>query len=798
MKYNIVVVFILLFFSTVKAQNCSLTLSGIVEDFHEKTPIENATVFIKNANKYAVTDTQGKFRITNICSGKITIEVAHLACETQVLTFHIRKNTYKVINLEHHEEELEEVNIKGSNNTKVKTAQVTSIKTKTIEKYSSLSLGDALKEVSGVSSLNTGSTIVKPIINGLHSSRVLINVNGVRLQDQEWGIEHAPNIDINSVGSISVIKGANALEFGGDAIGGVIVANPERVIVKDTLYGKTMITQQTNGLGISVSSELHKSFVNGWFVSGNASLKRFGDAKAPDYYLTNTGLHSKAFAVNGGYKKFEQGFNVYYSYITNKLGILKASHIGNVADLVGAINSGNPLVIDDFSFTINNPKQKITHQIAKGLFYKRFKGLGKLDMQYDYQNNHRFEYDIRRSSSDNSRAAVDLLLKTHSAATNFKFDANSERVYKVGISARYQNNFANPSTGVRRLIPDYDKCDAGVYALVNLTFNDYLVNVAARYDVSYYNAKKYYYKSRWNDLGYNTDFSDIILSEVGVQYLTNPTFTYHNVSASAGVTYQFNENNSILINYGLANRAPNPSELFSDGLHHSAARIELGDLRITSEFSHRIGTTYTFSNEAFKTVLEGFFNKINNFIYIEPTGVEYTIRGAFPVYTYKQTDAVMWGLDATLRYIINKNWQFENKSAYIYGSDAVKNRPLIDIPPFKTENSIQYTNKKWYNFSSKLTSEFVGKQNRYPNNNFNAYISTTNSYVLVDISSTPKAYHLLNFSSDVQFNVSKAKLEVGFLVNNILNTSYRNYLNRLRYFANDLGRNFIIKLKINY
>ncbi|KKM72261.1 hypothetical protein LCGC14_1422330, partial [marine sediment metagenome] len=44
----------------------------------------------------------------------------------------------------------------------------------------------------------------------------------------------------------------------------------------------------------------------------------------------------------------------------------------------------------------------------------------------------------------------------------------------------------------------------------------------------------------------------------------------------------------------------------------------------------------------------------------------------------------------------------------------------------------------------------------------------------------------------------KSDLTVGFGITNILNTSYRNYLNRLRYYADDLGRNFTLSLKLNY
>jgi iron complex outermembrane receptor protein len=65
-----------------------------------------------------------------------------------------------------------------------------------------------LTEIAGVSSLKTGSSVVKPVINGLFGSRVPVINNNVRLEDQEWGTEHAPNFDVNAAGKITVIKGA--------------------------------------------------------------------------------------------------------------------------------------------------------------------------------------------------------------------------------------------------------------------------------------------------------------------------------------------------------------------------------------------------------------------------------------------------------------------------------------------------------------------------------------------------------------------------------------------------------------
>lgn len=780
-------------------ENCTYTFIGEVKDFHDGTPMSGATVFIETRNTYVVADINGKFSIKNLCSGNLVLEISHIGCDTKRIEVNINGDTYKEINMEHHIEELNEVKISGTTGVRLsKTSQETALKTSDIERFSSLNLGDALKQVSGVSSINTGNAIVKPVINGLHSSRISVITNGVLLQDQEWGIEHAPNIDLNAAGSINVIKGANALAYSGDAIGGVIVLKPANISLKDSLYGKTIVSGQTNGRGYNLTSTLTKTWEKGWFVNGQTSLKRFGDFKAANYNLTNTGSRALGFNLNGGYKTFEKGFNVNYSYLNNEIGILRSAHIGSINDLVDAINSQQPIVIEDFSYDINSPRQEITHQIFKAEFYKRFKRFGKLQVQYDFQNNQRFEFDIRRG--DDNKPAIDLNLKTHSLRTNLKLDANNRVTYEFGISARYQNNFADPSTGVRRLIPDYDRYDFGVFAIsnINLNTNTYL-DLGLRYDFNRIDAKKFYRTSRWEERNYNQDFSNIIIEEIGNQILVNPVYNFHNVAFSSGLSHKINGQHSILFNYALAQRAPNPSELFSEGLHHSAARIELGDLRIEQETSNRFSGTYQMATSKLALNIDGYINHIKDFIQIIPFGTEQTIRGAFPVWNYEQIDAMLFGIDVTANYELSKNWTINNKSSFIKGRDIDAKTALIDIPAFKTVNILGYANKKWLNLNASLESEWIFEQNDFPDFNFETLNPTTQQMVLVDISTPPPAYHLLHFRSDITMPLSeKTNLNLGLTVSNIFNTSYREYLNRLRYFADDLGRNVMLQVKLNY
>ncbi len=801
MVMRLLALFILLItFLVGHSQECDYTFLGEIKDFHDNTPIVDATVFIQNLNKYTTSDVYGKFKIEKLCNGPLKLVISHVACETKTVSFMINGDQFETITLEHHTRELDEVAIKTEAiRRETNAAQETTVDSKTLRRYSNLSIGDALEEVPGVSSLKTGNSIVKPVINGLHSSRILIMNNGVRLQDQEWGVEHAPNIDINSANQLTVIKGSGALAYGGDAVGGVVVVKPSRVIVKDTLYGRTVFGGQTNGRGYNITSSLNKNYSSGWFGHIQSSYRRSGDFQTPDYNLSNTGLESFGVSTRFGKKSFESGFEVYYSFLNNEIGILRAAHIGNLLDFERAINAGQPIRIEDFTYDINVPKQDVKHHLAKVNYYKRFQNFGKVSLQYDYQNNRRQEFDVRVGDRRNI-PAVDLILQTHSILADVNLDSNLDRKYNFGIVARYQDNFADPDTGVRRIVPDYDKYDFGAYITTEWQLSDDLIaDAGVRYDFNRIDAKKFYLRSNWEDRGYDEDFQNLIIEEFPTQFLTNPVFNYHNFSASIGGKYSISDNHKAMLNFSHANRPPNPSELFSDGLHHALARFEIGDLRFNQEIANRISASYNYTNSKFNFLAEVFYNRIDDYIFLRPDNSDLSNRGYFAVWIYEQTNAELFGIDINATYDITPQIQYNHKSSFIKGYDLKTDLPLIDIPPFSTTNQIRYYNEKWNNFSASLKSEWVLEQNEFPNFNYTVINQLTEEEFEIDISTPPPAYHLLHFYSDATFNFKgKTSLNVAFGINNIFNSSYRNYLNGLRFFADDLGRNFTLQLQLNY
>jgi iron complex outermembrane receptor protein len=115
--------------------------------------------------------------------------------------------------------------------TTARAQQVTGIRkelsARDLEQTKGFSLAEALSRVTGVAMLQTGATISKPVIHGLHGNRILTINNGVRQEGQQWGNEHAPEIDLFIAGRLTVIKGVDELRYGSDAIGGVILVEPK-------------------------------------------------------------------------------------------------------------------------------------------------------------------------------------------------------------------------------------------------------------------------------------------------------------------------------------------------------------------------------------------------------------------------------------------------------------------------------------------------------------------------------------------------------------------------------------------
>lgn len=784
-------------FALTNAQQ-AYAVEGTVQDFHDKTMLENAVVQLGDFS--VRTDKNGKFSFGKIPAGKYVLIAEHADCNDYTENIGVTQDMHLKITLEHHIEDIETVTVHGSHRNNgsmvVKTIDQSAISRNITE-----NLGNLLTHISGVNVLKTGNNIAKPIIHGLYGSRVAILNNGVKLAEQEWGVEHAPNVDVNNFEHIDVIKGASALKYGSGAVGGVVVLQPQVLPKKDTIMGLVSLSGISNGKGGDLNVKVAKTWTNGWAVKTNGSFKKLGDLEAPDYGLMNTGLESSGFNFGVQKMTFNKGFSFDYYLTKSSVGILRSSHVGNSEDLRLALTSPAPIYQRDFSYDIDNPRQDIEHHIAKISAYQRFKDFGKITATYSLQYNHRKEFDIRRGEELSKKPALDLELITNDLNIDHIIERRKWNL-ESGVNAGYQNNYSNTQTEARRLVPNYDRYYAGIYSVLKYKMVPTLdLELGGRYDFDHYEVTKWYDLSDWNRL-YASDYSDFVVRVNQNRILTKPSLSYNNISANAGIVYRPSPYFDLKFNYARVSRSPNVAELFADGLHHSAAIIERGDLRIKSE----TGNQFNLVADVRADFLKGLNVSVNpylfytrNFINEIPSGYQNTQwGGAFVVYKYEQIDAKMYGVDLDVQLKITDHLGYKGSASYVYGQDLTHDVPLIMMMPPNFNNALEFSKKEWKNFYFNIGNNTYLKQTRFPVYNvpIRLFDSDGNAYNQeVDISTPPGGYSLWNLQAGV--GLSK-NFGIDFSVRNVFNKSYRDYLNRLRFFSDEMGRNFILTLKYQF
>ena len=764
-KWSFVLIFIFFTLLTFGQDKCNIYFSGNIFDEHDGTPLAFSSVEIMELSTGVLTDTNGFFHFKNLCPGIYNLKIIHLDCDTLITLVNLEDSKVKNFYLEHHTEELQEIIIayekaleKPSQNTQI-------LEQKDIELNNEKDLGSILNRLEGVSILQTGSNTSKPIIDGLHSNRILIIQNNVRFVGQDWGTEHAPEIDPSEGNEILVIRGAGTVQYGVDAMGGVILLNPAPLPKQPGIRLKAQLVSATNGglvgTGLTVEGSLKKITNLGWRIKG--SFRKSGDQHAPDYNLSNTGYQQGNTSIALGYNKFKWGLQGYYSLFSKTNGILKAAHIGNLTDLQNAIGADTPLIVLPFTYAIEAPKQSTIHHIIKSNAYFRVNEMLKLNLQYAAQINQRQEYDIRRISSDN-RPSLDLNLNQHSLDANLEHFLSDKIAGTAGISYNYTINTNIPGTGVRPLIPNYSNQNTGIYIFEKWSNKHMELDAGFRYDYTRFNAKK---RDRNNNL-------------------IDSVFNFNNFSGSLGWQYAKKDHFYAKINIGFATRNPNAAELFSEGLHHGTASLEQGNTSLKPEKG--LKTTYSIDFFPIKSLtlsFGGFFNYLRDYIFLEPQPeLVLTIRGAFPQYFYKQTSANIYGCNGSIKYE-HKNWlDILVKGEALWGKDHNTDDWLYYMPQNSLLTAINFhhdINKKIV-FESAVSYTYTFRQRNFPK-----------SFDFID---PPSGYSMLEWSIYLTQKLSKHSLQYGVVFENLTNTSYRSYTDKLRYFSDLPGFNCLFK--VNY
>ena len=769
LKTKIAFSLILVFLTFIgKTQECTLSIQGKVIDQKTKKSIEFANVYLEKTLQGTSSDSLGFFNLSSVCPDNYHLVISHIGCETTELFFKLKKDTVITIELDHSSHLLNEVAVEEDGRT-LSLSESSTIGEKKISENANQNLAGMLENLSGVSVLKNGNGIGKPVVQGLYGNRLTILNNGIAQSGQQWGVDHSPEIDPLVATHIHVIKGVGALEYMGSNLGSYILIEPEHIEKEPHLHGKATYFYETNGKGNGVNLQLkqHSKWF-AWKISG--TLKKRGDLNTPDYFLTNTGSEEGNVAIQLE-KEFSKKWksSLYLSSFNSNIGILRGSHIGNLTDLETALNREEPFFTEDvFAYKIQAPKQRVNHQLLKWKNNYQFSEKQWLEVVYATQFNKREEFDIRRGDRTDE-PALSLEQKSHFFETKFTRYLSDSLKLKAGIQYNRTENLNLPETGVLPLIPDYFSNEYGVFGLLSKDWEKLKIETGIRYDLE---ERKV------------ATISNTVPRKV-VRYATK----YNNLTLHFGGNYSFSKHNKLAYNIGAASRNPEVNELYSNGLHQGVSGIEEGDVNLKKENSLKHSLSFeTVQKEKLSIKLLGYYQQIEDYIYLAPQDeVRLTIRGAFPLFNYEQTNALIYGADLNASYEINRSFSGVVTYSFIKGRDETNNTPLINIPSSSIRGELHYevpVARGFENVEFQLNVKHVTQREE--------------EIEALDFVAPPEAYTLLGARISAEKQLKKLRLNFFVSITNLTNVEYRDYLNRQRYFADDLGRNTVFGVVVKF
>ncbi len=778
MRFLLTLLGLIAFVHGIHAQACNITLRGSITDINTGTALAFASVLLQGAERGVASDNQGRFELDKLCSGTYTIMISHIGCApyTQLLT--LQRDTILTIVLDHSDIELHEFELVESAPYNAMLTRIEVGKSQ-LEVTSGKQIAELASLIPGMRLSTTGSNIAKPVFKGLSGNRVMVLTNGIRQEGQYWGGEHAPEIDSYIASSLAVVEGVDALRYAPDAIGGIILVEPPSVFGESKkLAGEAQTALQSNGMGGSAAASLSgKPFINHHlYYRLQGSVKGLGDIKTSEVWLTNTGIkeHNGSFALGYKFKKWE--VETFLSIFNQEFGLYRYSHLGNLTDLYEVLLGRSQPDTLGFSRSINRPRQVVLHEVFKTSLKYEIDSRSKLEFTYARQYNRRSEYDVHvgfnPSPETLSRPQLEYGLTSHLSEAIWHYKLGHLSGNAGGTGLWRQNNFRG-----RNFMPSYKNSSVGFFATQTATFDAWKLNYGLRYD--------------W----YSAEIFEPVAST------DNPlNLGFEGLAAAVALQRELPEG-SIIISAASQWRNPAVNEMYSSGLHHGAGGIEEGNPNLRSERSYNLSAGVRQSWGGHQLHGIAYVNFINDFIYLDPTTIELTIRGAFPRYDYRQADALYTGFDLKYEGKWSSKWNGTASASLLWAENITKNAFFIGVPAHRFDAALSYQFNDMRKFKTPFVSingSYTMRQYRepelFPFETVFGESPNTPLPVSFDFAPAPDAYFLLGASAGVRF----AKSTLSVSVENALNTAYRDYMNRFRYFADEPGINFLIRFKQSF
>lgn len=652
---------------------------------------------------------------------------------------------------------LPEVTVQTRRTVPVTTAANTSVNTAALRAALGSSISELLSGITGISTLSSGATTSIPVLHGMYGSRLPIMQNGTRIAGQLWGVEHEPEVDIESSHSITVVKGADALRYASDALGGAILVEqrPLPYSAISHYMGRVALGYSTNGHAYTMVTE-HEGHFKGlpqlaWRIEAN--YENAGDRTTAKYLLNNTGSRAFHSAASIGWHKGPLRIEGRISRFDHSAGIMLGTALGSEDIFRERLALGRPINVTPFTRHIGYPKERVIHYIGQLTAAYATKQYGTFSWQSVLQHNNRREWAYRRS---NRSSIPEMYLKLTHQTHRFDWEWSRNACHlEAGSGITIAENHSVAGTGVVPLIPNYTDLSFNAYTAYRYTTERLTLTAGLRMEQSQIRA----------------DGFDITGQRYGGRH------NYLTFSYGVGAAWQLNTNWQLTTHLGSGTRIPNVYERYIRGSNPSAGIYLIGDETMKPEKSLKWISSVGYRSDCFSASIEGYLQHIHGFIYDAPTGETITvISGCYPLFRYKQTNAFFAGMDGDIRWDLTEHFSYHFSASLLYARNTGEKRYLPFMPAPRLSNELSYaTHLKHSSLRIALRHSFVAKQRHFEEDaDFLSY--------------TPPAYHLLGCSAELAIPIGDVYLRFLLDGTNLLNKEYKEYTNRARYFIHEPGR----------
>ena len=576
------------------------TQTVVVKSESTGEPIAGAVVRCDVATAPVVTDINGQCRLQlKPKIEKAKIEVSSVGYKRLTQTFTPNPKQTLTLKMVDDAKMIGNVEVTAQKRHTTQLQQTATIGSDALEKGGATSLAKLLETVPGVSSISTGNTIAKPVIQGMHSSRILLMNNGVRLESQSWGADHAPELDYTGSSMVEVVKGAECIRYGFGAMGGVVLLNDaplpwgnKRVTTK----GNVNMGYDTNARGASGSATVEAGY-GPWGARVHGMYTKGGDYRTADYRLNNTGYNTISLSGMVGFEGKHVTATLFSSIYYQRSGIYYASKVSDLDQLVKRFEYGrpDPQTIQPFSYEIKPPFQQSQHVTLKGELKWRLNPSHQIDFTLSFQENLRQEFENRKKAQWSWIPVQDLILKT------YKVDVLWHAKWKLwkmttdaGLSNTYQTNYNYPGTKQPAFVPNFAALSMGGYFLHKAEWGRLQMALGMRYDFRVMSVNGYTSLSNYT---YYDDFK-----------------LYSNFTASLAGHYQIDDNWDVRANIGWSWRPPDINELYAIGLQEGSYWV-VGNRHLASERGYKSVVGARYRNTWLNVEPSFFYQRINSYIY---------------------------------------------------------------------------------------------------------------------------------------------------------------------------------------